>query len=116
MSLFKKSFHHLDKETFFSNYNRSFRGNNNYFMTYANGKSAARVQPHLRPNGAHRWYNYIKIPKYDDLLDYFHFIFISHTHTYIIIVTVKNIYQCFVYITYNILRTLRVVLFVYCIT
>ncbi|KAK1428870.1 hypothetical protein QVD17_17710 [Tagetes erecta] len=62
VSLFKKSFHHLDNETYFRNYNKSFRGNKNYFMTYANGKSAARVQPYLRPNGAHRWYNYITIP------------------------------------------------------
>uniref|UniRef100_M1AL82 Sdl1 n=1 Tax=Solanum tuberosum TaxID=4113 RepID=M1AL82_SOLTU len=33
------------------------------FLTYENGKSAARVQDHLRPNGAHRWHNYMKSPK-----------------------------------------------------
>lgn len=63
--MFKKNFDHLMKETYYGNYKESIRGNPNYFLTYANGKSAARVQQHLRPNGAHRWYNYMKIPKYD---------------------------------------------------
>jgi hypothetical protein len=39
------------------------RGNPNYFITYGNGKSAARVTDGLRPNGAHRWYNYYSAPK-----------------------------------------------------
>ncbi|KAH9648935.1 glycosyltransferase-like KOBITO 1 [Citrus sinensis] len=38
------------------------RNNLNYFLTYGNGKAAARVQDHLRPNGAHRWHNYMKNP------------------------------------------------------
>lgn len=36
--------------------------NPNYFLTYANGKSAARVQPGLQSNGAHRFSNYDKDP------------------------------------------------------
>nr|XP_043611395.1 glycosyltransferase-like At2g41451 isoform X2 [Erigeron canadensis] len=62
VSLFKKNFDHLTKETYFGNYKESTRGNPNYFLTYGNGKSAARVQNHLRPNGAHRWHNYRKTP------------------------------------------------------
>ena len=37
--------------------------NPNYFLTYANVKSAARVQPGLRSNGAHRFNNYDEAPK-----------------------------------------------------
>jgi hypothetical protein len=44
-------------------YKEATRGNPNYFLTYGNGKSAARVKEHLRPNGAHRWHNYMKTPK-----------------------------------------------------
>ncbi|KAK9069242.1 hypothetical protein SSX86_013358 [Deinandra increscens subsp. villosa] len=69
ISMFKKNFDHLMKETYFGNYKDSTRGNPNYFLTYGNGKSAARVQQHLRPNGAHRWNNYRKHPneiKFDD--------------------------------------------------
>nr|XP_043609622.1 glycosyltransferase-like At2g41451 [Erigeron canadensis] len=62
VSLFKKNFDHLNEETYYSNYKESTHGNPGYFLTYANGKSAARVQQHLRPNGAHRWHNYIKTP------------------------------------------------------
>uniref|UniRef100_A0A7N0T2L5 Uncharacterized protein n=1 Tax=Kalanchoe fedtschenkoi TaxID=63787 RepID=A0A7N0T2L5_KALFE len=43
-------------------YKEATRGNPNYFLTYGNGKSAARIQDHLRPNGAHRWHNYMKTP------------------------------------------------------
>lgn len=39
------------------------RGNPNYYLTYGNGKSAARMQDHLRSNGAHRFHNYAKNPK-----------------------------------------------------
>ncbi|XP_076958418.1 glycosyltransferase-like At2g41451 [Bidens hawaiensis] len=63
VSMFKKNFDHLMRETYFGNYKESTRGNPNYFLTYGNGKSAARVQQHLRPNGAHRWNNYKKTPK-----------------------------------------------------
>ncbi|XP_021975913.1 glycosyltransferase-like At2g41451 [Helianthus annuus] len=63
VSMFKKNFDHLTKETYFANYKESSRGNPNYFLTYSNGKSAARVQKHLRPHGAHRWHNYMKTPK-----------------------------------------------------
>lgn len=62
VSMFKKNYDHLPKETYFGMYKESTRGNPNYFLTYGNGKSAARVQNHLRPNGAHRWHNYMKTP------------------------------------------------------
>ncbi|KAJ0475768.1 putative glycosyltransferase-like KOBITO 1 [Helianthus annuus] len=63
VSMFKKNFDHLMKETYFGNYKEASHGNSNYFLTYGNGKSAARIQKHLRPNGAHRWHNYMKTPK-----------------------------------------------------
>ncbi|KAM3288707.1 glycosyltransferase-like [Capsicum chacoense] len=63
VSMFKKNFDHLPKDTYFGNYKAATRGNPNYFLTYGNGKSAARIQDHLRPNGAHRWHNYMKSPK-----------------------------------------------------
>ncbi|GFY92172.1 elongation defective 1 protein [Actinidia rufa] len=65
VSMFKKNYDHLPKDTYFGMYKESTRGNPNYFLTYGNGKSAARIQDHLRPNGAHRWHNYMKAPKYD---------------------------------------------------
>ncbi|XP_008793104.3 glycosyltransferase-like At2g41451 [Phoenix dactylifera] len=63
VSMFKKNYDHLPKDTYFGMYKEATRGNPNYFLTYGNGKSAARIQDHLRPNGAHRWHNYMKIPK-----------------------------------------------------
>ncbi|KAG1335042.1 Glycosyltransferase-like [Cocos nucifera] len=62
VSMFKKNYDHLPKETYFGLYKEATRGNPNYFLTYGNGKSAARVQEYLRPNGAHRWHNYMKTP------------------------------------------------------
>ncbi|XP_042060959.1 glycosyltransferase-like KOBITO 1 [Salvia splendens] len=62
VSMFKKNYDHLTKDTYFGMYKESTRGNPNYFLTYGNGKSAARIQDHLRPNGAHRWHNYMKTP------------------------------------------------------
>ncbi|CAO2161712.1 unnamed protein product [Urochloa humidicola] len=62
VSMFKKNYDHLPKDTYFGLYKEATRGNPNYFLTYGNGKSAARVQDHLRPNGAHRWHNYMKTP------------------------------------------------------
>ncbi|KAG0491079.1 hypothetical protein HPP92_007942 [Vanilla planifolia] len=62
VSMFKKNYDHLPKDTYFSMYKEATRGNPNYFLTYGNGKSAARVKDHLRPNGAHRWHNYMKLP------------------------------------------------------
>ncbi|CAN1316515.1 Glycosyltransferase-like KOBITO 1, partial [Linum perenne] len=62
ISMFKKNYDHLPKDTYFGMYKESTRGNPNYFLTYGNGKSVARVQEHLRPNGAHRWHNYMKTP------------------------------------------------------
>ncbi|MED6146950.1 Glycosyltransferase-like KOBITO 1 [Stylosanthes scabra] len=62
VSMFKKNYDHLPKDVYFGNYKDATRGNPNYFLTYGNGKSAARVQDHLRPNGAHRWHNYMKTP------------------------------------------------------
>ncbi|MCO5613350.1 hypothetical protein L7F22_067626 [Adiantum nelumboides] len=61
--MFKKNYDHVTKESYFGLYKEATRGNPNYFLTYGNGKSAARVQEHLRPNGAHRWHNYMKTPK-----------------------------------------------------
>ncbi|KAH0726033.1 hypothetical protein KY284_001898 [Solanum tuberosum] len=63
VSMFKKNYDHLMKDTYFGMYKEATRGNPNYFLTYGNGKAAARVQDHLRPNGAHRWHNYMKTPK-----------------------------------------------------
>ncbi|KAF3498773.1 hypothetical protein DY000_02056482 [Brassica cretica] len=63
VSLFKKNYDHLPRDVYFGNYKEATRGNPNYFLTYGNGKAAARVQNHLRPNGAHRWHNYRKSPK-----------------------------------------------------
>lgn len=62
VSMFKKNYDHLPKDTYFGMYKESTRGNPNYFLTYGNGKSIARIQDHLRPNGAHRWHNYMKTP------------------------------------------------------
>ncbi|PUZ39867.1 hypothetical protein GQ55_9G377800 [Panicum hallii var. hallii] len=62
VSMFKKNYDHLPKDTYFGMYKEATRGNPNYFLTYGNGKSAARIQDHLRPNGAHRWHNYAKSP------------------------------------------------------
>ncbi|RAL53842.1 hypothetical protein DM860_004313 [Cuscuta australis] len=62
VSMFKKNYDHLPKDTYFGMYKEATRGNPNYFLTYGNGKSAARIQEHLRPNGAHRWHNYMKTP------------------------------------------------------
>nr|KJB76261.1 hypothetical protein B456_012G080800 [Gossypium raimondii] len=62
VSMFKKNYDHLPKETYFGLYREATRGNPNYFLTYGNGKEAARVQNELRPNGAHRWHNYMKTP------------------------------------------------------
>ncbi|KAB1224927.1 hypothetical protein CJ030_MR1G014017 [Morella rubra] len=62
VSMFKRNYDHLPKDTYFGMYKESTRGNPNYFLTYGNGKSAARIQDHLRPNGAHRWHNYMKTP------------------------------------------------------
>jgi hypothetical protein len=50
-------------DAYFRSYKTVTRGNPNYFITYGNGKSAARVQRGLRPNGAHRWFNYLKQPR-----------------------------------------------------
>nr|CAD1834451.1 unnamed protein product [Ananas comosus var. bracteatus] len=41
VSMFKKNYDHLPKETYLA---------------------SARIQDHLRPNGAHRWHNYMKNP------------------------------------------------------
>lgn len=62
VSLFKRSYSHVSSNVYFKEYARVSRGNPNYFTTYGNGKSAARIQPGLRPNGAHRWHNYNKKP------------------------------------------------------
>lgn len=80
--MFKKNFDHLTKETYFGNYREAAHGNPNYFLTYGNGKSAARIKDHLRPNGAHRWHNYMKIPVYVDsselYIDYISLYYISY--------------------------------------
>ncbi len=63
VTLFKRNFHHVVSDAYFKAYRSVTRGNPNYFVTYGNGKSAARVVPGLRPNGAHRWYNYNRRPR-----------------------------------------------------
>eukprot|EP00884_Botryococcus_braunii_P019389 jgi/Botrbrau1/6133/Bobra.331_2s0028.1 len=63
VTLFKRNYQHVVSDLYFKSYHTVARGNPNYFITYGNGKSAARVQPGLRPNGAHRWYSYTKSPK-----------------------------------------------------
>ncbi|XP_011075612.1 glycosyltransferase-like KOBITO 1 [Sesamum indicum] len=63
VTMFKKNIDHLPQETYSSYYHEASHSNPNYFLTYGNGKSAARIQDHLRPNGAHRWHNYMKIPR-----------------------------------------------------
>jgi hypothetical protein len=63
VTMFKKNYDHVTKETYFGMYREATRGNPNYFLTYGNGKAAARIQDNLRPNGAHRWHNYMKTPK-----------------------------------------------------
>ncbi|WMV29878.1 hypothetical protein MTR67_023263 [Solanum verrucosum] len=81
VSMFKKNYDHLTKEMYFGNYKEATHGNPNYFLTYENGKSAARVQDHLRPNGAHRWHNYMKSPKHACFACYlflFYFYFVSY--------------------------------------
>jgi hypothetical protein len=76
--MFKKNYDHLPKDVYFGNYKEATRGNPNYFLTYGNGKSAARIQDHLRPNGAHRWHNYMKTPKYVRSVIFHQF----HEHAY----------------------------------
>ncbi|KAF2308122.1 hypothetical protein GH714_035501 [Hevea brasiliensis] len=78
VSLFKKNYDHLPKDVYFGNYTNNSFGNPNYFLTYGNGKSAARIQDHLRPNGAHRWHNYMKTPKHDRIyFDYVQIVVLS---------------------------------------
>ncbi|KAL4433671.1 hypothetical protein ABPG75_000112 [Micractinium tetrahymenae] len=63
VTLFKKNYAHVVSDLYFKSYGAVARGNPNYFITYGNGKSAARVQQGMRPNGAHRWHSYVKTPK-----------------------------------------------------
>jgi hypothetical protein len=63
VTLFKRNFDHVIKEVYFGRYKEMTRGNPNYFLTYGNGKAAARLVPGLRPNGAHRFHNYLKPPR-----------------------------------------------------
>lgn len=58
VSLFKMAVDHIDKNTMQQNYKHIAHGNPNYFIAYSNGKSLARVEPGLRPHGAHRWASY----------------------------------------------------------
>lgn len=62
VTLFKRNFEHVVKRTYMQFYKAVTGANPNYFLTYANGKSAARVAPGLRSNGAHRFSNYDKTP------------------------------------------------------
>ena len=67
VTLFKRNYHHVVSDAYFRSYHAVARGNPNYFITYGNGKSAARVRPGLRPNGAHRWYSYNRAPRRRDV-------------------------------------------------
>nr|GMD39831.1 glycosyltransferase-like At2g41451 [Ipomoea batatas] len=60
VSLFKKNQDHIAEEAYSKHYQEACHGISTFFLTYVNGKSAARIQDHLRPNGAHRWQNYMK--------------------------------------------------------
>ncbi|CAA0812789.1 Glycosyltransferase-like KOBITO 1 [Striga hermonthica] len=62
VTMFKKNLNHLPGESYLANSKEAYHGNPYYFLTYGNGKSAARVQDYLRPSGAHRWDNYMKTP------------------------------------------------------
>lgn len=63
VTLFKRNYHHVVPDSYFKSYHQVSRGNPNYFITYGNGKSAARMHQGVRPNGAHRWYSYVKAPR-----------------------------------------------------
>jgi hypothetical protein len=63
VTLFKRNFDHVVREVYFGKYKEMTRGNPNYFLTYGNGKAAARLVPGLRPNGAHRFHNYVRAPR-----------------------------------------------------
>ena len=63
VTMFKRNFDHVVKEVYFARYKEMTRGNPNYFLTYGNGKAAARLVPGLRPNGAHRFHNYKRAPR-----------------------------------------------------
>ena len=45
VTLFKKSYSHVSRDAYMEEYATVTRGNPNYFLAYANGKSAARVIP-----------------------------------------------------------------------
>lgn len=60
VSLFKRSYTHVDQAQFAKHYRDVAHGNKNYYVTYSNGKAMARMQPGLRSNGAHRWASYNK--------------------------------------------------------
>ncbi|GMI79635.1 hypothetical protein like AT2G41451 [Hibiscus trionum] len=62
ISMFRKNSYHIPKDVYFGSFKEATRGDPHYFLTYANGKSAARIQDHLYPDGAHGWYNYMKVP------------------------------------------------------
>ena len=62
VTLFKRNYDHVVRKTYMESYRAITGENPNYFLTYGNGKSAARVQDGLRPNGAHRFHNYLKTP------------------------------------------------------
>ncbi|KAL9239949.1 hypothetical protein vseg_014220 [Gypsophila vaccaria] len=62
VSMFKKNNDHLPKDIYTRFYREATRGNPKYFMTYTNGKSIARMNDHLGPNGPHNWYNAMKTP------------------------------------------------------
>jgi len=58
VTLFKKSVNHVIRETMKAYTPQMSKGNPNYFLTYSNGKSVARVTEDIRPNGAHRFAYY----------------------------------------------------------
>lgn len=62
VTLFKRNFDHVHRETYFARY-RAMTRTPNYFLAYGNGKAAARLAPGLRPNGAHRFHSYARAPR-----------------------------------------------------
>lgn len=56
MTLFKRNHKHVDARAYSRFVQMARRSNPNYFLAYANGKSAVRLSsPNVRPNGAHRF-------------------------------------------------------------
>nr|GMD42983.1 glycosyltransferase-like At2g41451 [Ipomoea batatas] len=81
VSLFKKNRDHIAEEAYYKHFQEACHGTSNFFLTYANGKSAARIQDHLRPNGAHRWQNYMKPTKEAQFYHFYEAVVLHYTYS-----------------------------------